>query len=496
MTSLATPRGSRWSLPLTFKLPLIAAGLMILVGLAASHQVFSTLTRMQDDRLREIARLHMGGLAVALGPSVLRRDVWEVFDTLDRAMGDRALSTRAIDNPAVETGAPRRFALMVVTDADGRVIASSDPRRVPIDHQTVIAGAGVQRLDAIAVRPGEERLTVAMPLTLQERVVGHLVVEFDVADILDERARAISILVIGNALVTGALALAGYLAMRRMLRPITVLANHIAGQNGLPLPIRGDLVPRSDPDLARLFETYNQMSAVTEAKAEVERRMAERERFVGLGRLASSLAHEINNPLGGLLNATDTLVTYADRPDVVRQSAKLIERGIRHLRDVARAILDQHRFDAATARLSRDDFEDLRLLIEPECRLKGQTLTWSCADLPADLDRWPAAAIRQMALNLVLNAAAAADTGGQVSFQALVDGNALVIKVTDTGPGLGPAAWVRLMTDDPLQPGGGVGLRMVRDLVGRAGGTITVDREAGLTTITLALPAHASRGEP
>lgn len=151
---------------------------------------------------------------------------------------------------------------------------------------------------------------------------------------------------------------------------------------------------------------------------------------------------------------------------------------------------------AATARLSRDDFEDLRLLIEPECRLKGQTLHWSCADLPIDLDRWPAPAIRQMALNLLLNAAAAAETQGRVSFQALVDGDALVIKVMDTGPGLSPAAWVRLMTDDPLQPGGGVGLRMVRDLVGRAGGTIAVDRADGFTFITLSLPASASRGEP
>ncbi len=474
-----------YALPLSLKLPLLSAVFMILIGVAASYQVFSTLTRMQDDRLREIARLNMGGLAVALAPSVLRRDVWEVFDILDRATGG-----------SLDTGTKeRRFALMVVTDADARVIASSNPRLVPIDQKTTIDGASIQRLESIAVRPGQKRLKVAMPLSLQDRVVGHLVVEFDVADILEERTRAIAVLILGNAAMTGVLALAGYLAIRRMLRPIRVLANHIADQDGLPAPIPLAVIPRNDPDLSRLFETYNQMSAMAESKAEVERRMAERERFVGLGRLASSLAHEINNPLGGLLNATDTILVYADRPDVVRQSAKLVDRGIRHLRDVARAILDQHRFDAETSRLSRDDFDDLRLLIEPECALKAQALSWSVDTLPLDLEAWPAAEVRQMTLNLLLNASAAADVGGHVSFMASLEGQTLHLRVTDTGPGLSPSAWNRLMSDEPLQPGGGVGLRMVRDLCNRLGGAIAIDRDADHTRISIAVPASATGGK-
>ena len=73
------------SLPLSLRLPLIAAALMVLVGVVASQQVLAALSAVQEARLRELARLHVDGLAVALGPSVLRRDVWEVYDTLDRA---------------------------------------------------------------------------------------------------------------------------------------------------------------------------------------------------------------------------------------------------------------------------------------------------------------------------------------------------------------------------------------------------------------------------
>ena len=72
-------------MPLSLRVPLMAAGLMVLVGLAASQQVLSALGAVQDARLRELARLHIDGLSVALGPFVLRKDVWEVFDTLDRA---------------------------------------------------------------------------------------------------------------------------------------------------------------------------------------------------------------------------------------------------------------------------------------------------------------------------------------------------------------------------------------------------------------------------
>jgi len=76
------------------------------------------------------------------------------------------------------------------------------------------------------------------------------------------------------------------------------------------------------------------------AKADAGHRLAERERFVGLGHLSASLAHEIYNPLGGLLNATDTIQTYADKPEVVRRSADLLARGLKHMRNVAKATLE------------------------------------------------------------------------------------------------------------------------------------------------------------
>ncbi len=71
--------------PITIRVAVATAVLMVLLGLVASHQVPFTLGRLQDARLREYARLHVEGLAVALVPFALHKEVWEVYDMLDRA---------------------------------------------------------------------------------------------------------------------------------------------------------------------------------------------------------------------------------------------------------------------------------------------------------------------------------------------------------------------------------------------------------------------------
>lgn len=464
------------SMPLTVKLPALAAALMITVGVVASYQVFSGLTRVQDERLQEIGRLHIDGLSIALGPAVVRRDAWEVFDVLERAQN---------------FAKGQRLGLTIVTDAAGVVIAASDPIAAPIDTKLDVAAGRFQTIDRVTMNSDSlipaNNVTIVAPLVDQGRVVGQIVSELDVSDLAAERRQTLLVLISANSALTLLLALTGYMALRRMLRPVTLLTNHIANHANLPEPIPDALIPANDRELARLFQTYNQMTEATEAKSEMARRLAERERFVGLGRLASSLAHEINNPLGGLLNAADTIQTYADRPDVVRTSAGLIIRGIKHLRDVSHAILEQHRIDPFAERLTLEDIDDLRLLVEPEIKRQGQTLHWQVAQFSngADVSAGP---VRQIALNLLLNASAAASGGGNVGFIAEFKDDALLLIITDDGSGLSGTAWARLMTDDPLQPGGGVGLRMVRELTLGLGGAVNLVRVNNQTEVSVHIP--------
>lgn len=464
------------NLPVTVRVPLITAALMIILALVASQGVLGALGRVQDARLSETARLHVEGLAVALGPSVLRQDVWEVYDILDRAR-------QASDG--------QRLLLTVVADERGRVLAATDPHRAPVGEDAAEFGLGAVAPEAVRMT-GDPVLRVSSPLQYQGRTIGGIVTELDVTDLLAERRQVTLWLLFGNALATGVLAFGGWLAVARILRPVGALVQAMDASGGAPRPIPTTEIPHGDPGLARLIETYNQMTTAVEERAEAERRLADRERFVSLGRLSSALAHEVNNPLGGLLNAADTISTYADRPDVVRQSAELMQRGLGHLRDVTRAMLDQNRLDRAGQPLRPEDFEDLRLLFEPEAHSRNLALEWEVEAGAEALASQPAAPVRQVALNLLLNAGAAAGKGGEVGLKVSNGGDRLSIAVSNTGNAMGEADLRRLLATGPLPPGGGVGLRLVHDIVSGLGGTLHHDRADGRTVIRVDLPATGS----
>lgn len=468
------------SLPIALRVPLMAAGMMVLVGLVASHQVLSELTRTQEAHLEELTRQHVDGLSVALGPSVLRQDVWEVYDTLDRA-------SRA--------GEAQRMALTVVADREGRIIAATQPRRAPVGGalSDLIEPETVPEISAIALGNDDGHVRVQAPLIYQGREVGQILTELDVFDLTAERVRATRFLLAFNAAATGALAILGYMVMRRMLRPIGILTGRMTAHQGKPVAFTEREVPKGDTEVARLFRTYNAMIEAIEAKADAERRLAERERLVSLGRLSSSLAHEINNPLGGLMNAADTIESYADRPDSVRKSAALLKRGLGHLRDVAKAALDHNRISGLEAQLTSQDLDDLRLLVTPEVRRLDQRLSWQIEASDTALACHPAGPVRQIILNLLLNALTAAGHEGCVSLSVKALRNGLRIAIRDDGPGLSDAASRRLLTSEVTSAGGGVGLRVARDLVRDLHGTVAYERTDGWTEIVVFLPGAAAR---
>jgi len=460
-------------LPFSLRVPLMTAVLMVLVGIFASQQVLRAIGSVQDERIRELAQLQVEALSVALGPQVQRKDVWEIYDTLDR-------STRR-----TEKG---RLTFTVVADQNGRVLAATDPKKAPVDSLLKGLTVNVQSLENLSVSGSEPLIRLLADLIYQNRPVGQILIEMSVADLISERRQAAWILILGNAIVIGGLALLGYLGIRRMLLPITSLVERMRESSTMPTPIPENDLPKGDTEMSRLMHSYNSMANAVEAKAEANQRLADRERFVSLGRLSSSLAHEINNPLGGMLNAADTIQKYADRPDVVRNSADLLTRGLGHLRDVARATLDQNRVDRTGSALTLEDFDDLHLLIGPEVSRRAQTLEWAINvddKMLADLVAGP---VRQVALNLLLNATEAAGDKGQITLDVDIEGTTLRLRIANSGPELSKAARERLLGSGPVPPGGGVGLRLVHDLINEMAGTVKAHHRDGMTEIEVILP--------
>lgn len=458
--------------PFSLRVPLIVVMLMVLVGVVASQLVLRSLRTVQQERVQELVQLHVNGLAIALGPAVMREDIWEVYDILDRA-------ARAMEG--------QRMVLTVVANRAGRILAASEPTLAPVDADIGPMAAEAQSLYPIRLSGSDTRLRVVTDLHYQDRPIGQLLSVLDVTDLIAERRQAIRLLLIGNGLATILLATGGFLLVRRMVRPLRQLADQMSAMQGRPQAFPAHQMPNADPELSALFRTYNRMSGEVQARIEAERRLSERERFVSLGRLSSSLAHEVNNPLGGLLNATDTIKTYAHRADVVRESSELIERGLKHLRDVVRVTLDQHRSPSGHRPLTPEDFDDLCLLFQPEASRMDQRLEWRI-DVDAErLKHFPAGPVRQIALNLLLNAGLAAGSGGRIALVAVTE-DELTLTVSDSGPGLSQEAQDRLMGNRPLPPGGGLGLRMIRDLCHDLNGRVCHDRHDGMTRISVILP--------
>jgi two-component system OmpR family sensor kinase len=73
------------SIPVSYRVPVIVALLMVIISAAISERVLDRLSRTQKSYLDGLAETYLDGLSSAVVPAVLRKDVWEVYDALDRS---------------------------------------------------------------------------------------------------------------------------------------------------------------------------------------------------------------------------------------------------------------------------------------------------------------------------------------------------------------------------------------------------------------------------
>mgnify|MGYP006267413517 CR=1 FL=1 len=218
-------------------------------------------------------------------------------------------------------------------------------------------------------------------------------------------------------------------------------------------------------------------------------RVIQSERLAAVGRLVASVAHEMNNPLGGMLNAAKTLQRHADNPDAVRRGGALLERGIEHLAGLVnslRADIDPDRLDAFSAA----DAEHIESLMRTEARSRGVDLRMHCA-FEGHGAPIPAGPLRQILINLILNALQAVSdrTDRRVMVTCKDLETAIGVSICDSGPGISASILPRLfepfVTD---RHGGGLGLWITHRLVQDLGGTINASSDEAGTCFEVTLP--------
>lgn len=240
-------------------------------------------------------------------------------------------------------------------------------------------------------------------------------------------------------------------------------------------------------------------TAMARAKEEAERANAWKDSFL------ANVSHELRTPLNAIIGFSEMLSSEAFSPrDPAKQReyAAIITTSGHHLLSVVNSLLDMSKIEAGRFEIRPEPF-DVGELIGSCCDMVGlkaeqagitieRCLDPELSEIVADKR-----ACKQIVINLLSNALKFTHGGGHVTVGAKPQGNSALLTVTDTGIGIAPRDLGRLGDAffqgqagyDRCYEGTGLGLSVVRGLIGLHGGTITVESALGEgTRIAVRLP--------
>ncbi|HVE83902.1 MAG TPA: HAMP domain-containing sensor histidine kinase [Myxococcales bacterium] len=311
-------------------------------------------------------------------------------------------------------------------------------------------------------------------------------------------------LVAGGALVYAVL----YLAVARPLGRAEGLVDQLSTlklELDAPLDRGGPLLSRLSGALGRLAgalrdeqaTTRRQVSALQVTNDRLSRAQAElaaAERLATVGKLAAGVAHEVGNPLSGILGYLSLAQARAKADPQLADFLQRIDAEVQRIDQIVRGLLDLGRSGrgAATA-------VNATAVVTNAVRLLGKGPDFERVAVKLELPeeavvRAESGALAQVVINLLLNAAQAMRGEGRILVRAEREDGRLRLQVEDTGPGIPPEALPHLFepfftTKEPGQ-GSGLGLAISRHLVESMGGALEAgNRPEGGARFTVTLPA-------
>lgn len=452
-------------LPYHFQIPL---GLALAVVVAALL-VTVIAARIGAKSARE-ATLETVDRAVSLltaqsRPLLAADDTWRAFALLR-------------NTAALLPGADAGHARAAVLDAQGRVFAASEPERLETGERllterfeaTLMSRAGETEARLVNDVGAVFRLTA--PVRSEDgQLQGFVYVEVDPVVFAPDWAALSKPALIGALLAVIVLVPVGWWIGREMARPVESVARFI-GRIGSEAPAELQRqVPRMhDRELHRISDAMSRLLEEMQVRQAAEQRALSAERMAAVGRLTGAVAHEINNPLGGLLTATQTLRLHGANDSTRTQAVNLIERGLQQIRTTVAALVPQARIEDRP--LEANDLADVVTLVLSLASRLGVTVR-SRTEIAAPL-KVPSAPFRQVMLNLLLNAVKAAGENGWVDAVLEADHAAVRFNVSNSGERLSADALERRIAAESGNDPRGFGLWVCREIATQFGGGFEV----------------------
>lgn len=523
----AAPARSRWTLRRRLVVVVVAllAVVAAVMGLVSTLALRSTLVQQIDDRLESASSRaaaapgRLGGdRADDLGdggstpsddatrPTPLPEgeddDVPPAFGLPGQDVGTVVLFQRA-DASALQAGyLDDSGTIRPLTDAQTDALLDLTPDGT-VDT-VVLPDLGEYRVVAVVTEGGDTSVT-ALPLeSVTATVDRYVVVELAVAAVA---------LLLAAATAT--------VLVRRELRPLDRVAATAARVSEMPLS-RGEVdirerVPERDTDPAT--EVGQVGAALNRMLGHVESALAARhESETQVRRFVADASHELRTPLASIRGYAELVRRLPDDlPDDAVRAMHRVESEARRMTGLVEDMLLLARLDAGRdLDVGEVDLAALAVDAVADAHVAGPDHVWRLdlggADDPRDDDAdQPGAVVlgdehrlRQVLVNLLSNARVHTPAGTTVVVSVTADGDDVLLRVADDGPGIPEPLRSRLFerfargdaSRNRAAGSTGLGLAIVHAVVAAHGGAIEVDGTPGRTTFTVRLPGPGARSGP
>lgn len=232
-------------------------------------------------------------------------------------------------------------------------------------------------------------------------------------------------------------------------------------------------------------------------KEAMRQQLNQTEKLASVGRLAAGVAHEVNNPLTGVLTFAHLMREKTNLDDEDRQSLEVIIHETTRVREIVRGLLDFARESPMRLRtldLGQVVRQSLDLVRRQKAFVKlALEERYHPEELPVAADR---NRLQQVLLNLLLNAAEAMAGGGTLTIATGARDGRAWVSITDSGTGIKQDVLDHIFepffTTKPVGSGTGLGLSVSYGIVQQHHGVIEVESEEGRgSTFTILLPLAA-----
>ncbi|HLE57431.1 MAG TPA: HAMP domain-containing protein, partial [Rhodothermia bacterium] len=302
--------------------------------------------------------------------------------------------------------------------------------------------------------------------TPEQKVLGVLDITMPLTAVDEEqRANRQQLFVLTVLLIALVSLLIYWLTGRLVLRPVNKLIQ--ATQRVASGDLEHEIAVEQKDEIGRLAESFNDM---TRKLAEAQRQLFQADKLASVGRLAAGVAHEINNPLTGVLTYSSFLLSRAGKDAELRSDLEVIVRETKRCREIVKGLLDFARQSAPEKRLAHphDIIKQASAIVQNQLSIQKAHIELHLADempeIRADVNQ-----LEQVLVNLFVNAGdAMLDRGGVITVRTSsrpsddeYESGAVTITVSDTGAGIPKSHLDKIF--DPFfttkgQKGNGLGL--------------------------------------